>query len=127
MQRLLKTILLLLAPSVLFAWLTIEIPEVEETGILFVSIFAGIISYGYLVMPDDEFDSKGRSPVLLAYAFAVAGITTIFRLLLDGRRAHHFPVQSMIICGGWGLVVLYVLARTRLLRSSRSKNREDEL
>jgi hypothetical protein len=116
MNRRTKTILLLLAPSVLYAAGRVNgfLPEAT----VFLAIFVGIISYGYLVMSDDEFEG-GKARRLLPFAFACAGCTVIAKVFIDSLVRHTLPVASIAAAGIWAVVVVVVAVKTPLLRRNQ--------
>jgi hypothetical protein len=121
MSRLRKTIAVLIAPSVLFGSVCRLVPGMQENAILMASIFAGIVTYGYVVLDDEEFNRRAMSPRLLAFALAVAGVTTIFRIVFDGVRDHQSVVPSSLIAGLWVGVIVYVVVRTPLLKDETTQ------
>jgi hypothetical protein len=112
MTRRLKTILLLLAPSVLYAAGLVY--RYQPETVVFLAILVGIISYGYLVMADEEFDG-GNSRLLLPFAFACAGCTSIAKVFIDALLSHVFPMASIAAAGGWTVVVAFIAIRTPLV------------
>jgi hypothetical protein len=120
MNRRLRTILLLIAPTVLYAAGRAYFPEYLPAALVFVCIFTGIISYGYLVMPDEEFaDRRSKSRILMPFAVACAGVTAIGKVVFDSTISRSLSVASIAAAIIWAAVVGYVAWRTALFKTSR--------
>ncbi len=113
MQRRLKTVLLLLAPATLYA--AGRAYGYQQETVVFLAIFVGIISYGYLVMADEEFEG-GKARLLIPFGFACAGCTTIVKIIIDALWSRSLPGASIAALILWAAVVAFVAIRTPLLK-----------
>jgi hypothetical protein len=116
MARTTKTFLLLFAPSVLFlaGWKVGYLSEM----VLFFAIGVGIISYGYLVMEDNEFQGD-KTKSLFPFAFACAGCTTIVKILVEAYSRHHLSGSSIAALCFWIAVIVFAVVKTPLFRKDK--------
>jgi len=119
MKRKLKTILLLLASPILYASGRVYLRDAQAITLVFFAIAIGIISYGYLVMPDEEFEGKEKGKLLYPFAFACAGCTTIVKAFLDAYLVRSLPAASIAAVGLWAAVIAFVAIRTSLFKAER--------
>jgi hypothetical protein len=119
MNRRLKTVLLLGAPTVLYAAGRAYFLDMLPEALVFVVIFVGIISYGYLIMPDEELENKMKARMLMPFAVACAGVTAIGKVSIDARLAHSLPGASIAAASIWGGLIAYLAIRTPLFKSDK--------
>jgi hypothetical protein len=119
MTRKLKTVLLLLACPVLYATGRFYIQAAQTVTLVFFAILTGILSYGYLVMTEDEFMGKAKGRLLLPFALACAGCTAIAKVFVDALVTHSLPAASIAAVGLWSAVLAFVLLRTSLFKNDQ--------
>lgn len=113
--RRLKTISWLLAPSGLYA--VGRFYGYPPDAVVIFAIFVGILSYGYLVMADEEFE-RGKTRLLVPFAFACAGCTSVAKVFIDALISHSLPAVSIAAAGSWVIVVVCIVIMTPLFKSS---------
>jgi hypothetical protein len=119
MTRRRKTLLLLLISPLLYAAGRVSIQTAQPVTLVFFAVFVGILSYGYIVMEDGEFVGNTKGKLLLPFALACAGCTSIVKVFVDALLSHSLPAASIAAGGLWSAVLAFVLLRTALFKNDQ--------